>query len=49
MNRNRMIGGVICLVVAAAMFLYPGTREHVTPPIVLVILGVTLIAISRRR
>ena len=44
-----MIGRLICLVVAAAMFLYPGTREHVTPPIVLTILGVILIATARGR
>jgi len=49
MRKDRLIVGILCLALSAWMFLAGATGGVVAPAIVVAILGITMIAISRRR
>jgi len=47
-KRARFIGGVVCLAVAAAIFIVGDTSASIPPAITLTIVGVALVATARR-
>jgi len=48
-KRARLIGGVICLAVAALVFLLGTTSISIPPAITLTIVGVVLVATARKK
>ena len=49
MRKDRFIVGVICIALAIWMFLAGASGGTVAPAIAVLILGITMIAISKRR
>jgi hypothetical protein len=49
MRKDRFIVGIICIALAIWMFLAGANGGTVAPAIAVLILGITMIAISRRR
>ncbi|NOH14510.1 MAG: hypothetical protein HND51_22960 [Chloroflexi bacterium] len=49
MNRSQFVGGMLLLLVAAVIFLFEVTSASVPVAITFTVLGVILIAISRRK
>lgn len=49
MRKDRFIVGVICVALAVWMFLAGASGSTIAPAIAVLILGITMIAISRRR
>ncbi|MGB3903784.1 MAG: hypothetical protein WBB22_02590 [Anaerolineae bacterium] len=49
MKRNQLIGGIGLLVLAALIFLFLKTSASITVVITLMVVGIVLIATSRRR
>jgi predicted membrane metal-binding protein len=47
-KRNQFIGGIILLVLAAAIFLLVDTTASVPVAITLTVIGIVLVAVSRR-
>jgi hypothetical protein len=48
-RKDRFIVGVICVALAVWMFLAGASGDTIAPAIAVLILGITMIAISRRR
>ena len=48
MRKDRLIVGILCLALALWMFLAGASGGTVAPAIAVLILGITMIAISRR-
>jgi len=49
LRKDRFIVGIICVAIAVWMFLAGARGDTVAPTIAVLILGITMIAISRRR
>ena len=49
MERSRFIGGLLLIVAAALLFLFGGEGMPLPVPIALGIVGIALVAVSRRR
>jgi phosphate/sulfate permease len=47
-KRNQFIGGILLLVLAAAIFLLVDTTASVPVAITLTVIGIVLVAVSRR-
>jgi len=47
-KRNQSIGGIVLLVLAAAIFLFLKTSASVPAAITLTVIGIVLVAVSRR-
>ena len=49
MNRSQFVGGIICLIAAALIFIFGTSDYSIYPAIVLMIVGVGLTATARKR
>ena len=49
MRKDRFIVGIICIVLAAWLFLTGATGDTVAPAVAIAILGIVMVAISRKR
>ena len=49
MRKDRLIVGLICIALAVWLFLSGATGDSVAPVITILVLGVVMVAISRRR
>ena len=49
MRKDRLIVGLICIALAVWLFLSGATGDTVAPAVVIAILGIVMVAISRKR
>ena len=49
MRKDRLIVGLICIALAVWLFLSGATGDTVAPAIAIAVLGIIMVAISRRR
>ena len=49
MRKDRLIVGLICIVLAAWLFLSGTTGDTVAPAVVIAVLGIVMVAIARKR
>ncbi|MFH1640211.1 MAG: hypothetical protein ABIB93_07900 [Chloroflexota bacterium] len=49
MRKDRLIAGLICIALAVWVFLTGKTGETVAPALAIAVLGIVMVAISRRR
>ncbi|MFC1912336.1 hypothetical protein ACFLXG_04200 [Chloroflexota bacterium] len=49
MRKDRLIVGIICIALAAWLLLAGKTSDTVAPAVAITVLGITMVAISRKR
>lgn len=49
MRKDRLIVGLICIALAVGLFLSGATGDTVAPAVAIAVLGIIMVAISRKR
>ena len=46
---KRFVGGIICMAIAVIILVTPGSEDRVPPAVAILVVGIALVATSRRR